>query len=330
MCTSPFDELFLRYATPFRPLEQPEPLGGAGGYSGARLWKYRAEAGQFVLRAWPATGPPRAHLEQVQHWLAIASDLGFLPVPIPNRFGQALQAWHGRMWEIAPWLNGAPDCGRCPSSPRLRAAFTALAAFHLRLATLGHRGHSPGLLARQQSIRQLIAGGFDLLERACEQRRQSGHGPHDLAIRWNRLARRLAADVEARLGSAVSRELFLQPCLRDARPEHFLFEGERLTGLVDFGAMGMETVAADLARLIGEWLEGDRSARRDALDAYQTVRPLVSVETALIEVFEASASILIGERWSRWHYLEDRTFDDTEAVGRGIQKSISQMERVWS
>ena len=54
----------------------------------------------------------------------------------------------------------------------------------------------------------------------------------------------------------------LQPALRDARPEHFLFEDDRLSGLVDFGAMGVESVAADLARLIGEWFDGDPDARR--------------------------------------------------------------------
>ena len=46
----------------------------------------------------------------------------------------------------------------------------------------------------------------------------------------------------------------MQPCLRDARPEHFLFVENVLTGLIDFGAMDFETVAGDLARLLGEWL----------------------------------------------------------------------------
>jgi homoserine kinase type II len=116
--------------------------------------------------------------------------------------------------------------------------------------------------------------------------------------------------------------------LRDARPEHFLFEGESLSGLVDFGAMGIETVAADLGRLIGEWLAGDSSARRDALAAYEAVRPLDRSELELIDVFECSAAILIGERWARWHYLENLSFDDPLAVTRGLQKSSAQLERL--
>jgi homoserine kinase type II len=322
-----FDRLFLDYPAAFRPQGVLEALGAASGQSGASLWRYRAPAGRFVLRAWPANGPGRAHLERVQQWLSLTADLGFTPVPIRDNTGQSLRECDGRLWEIAPWLSGAPDCGQTPSSAHRRAAFAALAAFHLRLAALGHRGHSPGLCERHRSIRQLIEGGFDLLERACRVFLEA-EGPHDQTLRWIGLARWLAADVESRLGKAVTSVVFLQPCLRDARPEHFLFEGDRLSGLVDFGAMDLESVAADLARLIGEWLEGDPLARGDALAAYDTIRPLDPAESALIEVFEASTAILIGERWSRWHYLEHRTFDDPEAVARGIAKSLSQMERL--
>ena len=107
------------------------------------------------------------------------------------------------------------------------------------------------------------------------------------------------------LGRASSQVIRVQPSLRDARPEHFLFEGERLSGLVDFGAMGVESVAADLARLIGEWLDGDPAARREALAAYERVRPLDPAEARLIDVFETTTALLIGERWVRWHYRRE-------------------------
>jgi homoserine kinase type II len=264
----------------------------------------------------------------VHHWLSLTADLGFTPVPVRDNSGQSLREYAGRLWEIAPWLNGAPDCGNIPRAAHLRAAFAALAALHVRLADLGYRGCSPGLIARHQSIRELIDGGFDLLEDVCSGRRERECGPREHALRWIKLARSLARDVENRLRSAVTRVAFLQPCLRDARPEHFLFEGERLSGLVDFGAMGVETVAADLARLIGEWLEGDSSARRDALAAYEAVSPLDPSESALIEVFEYSSALLIGERWARWHYRENRWFDDPRAVTRGLDKSAAQLERL--
>jgi homoserine kinase type II len=323
-----FDSLFLDYPEPVRPLAEPEPLGGAGGHSGSRLWRYRAAAGEFVLRAWPGDGPSRAHLERVHHWLTLTADLGFTPVPIPDSSGQSLRQSAGRLWEIAPWLTGAPDSSQAPSREHLRAAFTALAALHRRLADHGQLGISPGLVERYQSIRQLIAGGFDVLERVCTSERERECGTSDGALRWIKLARLFARDVENRLRLALRNVVVLQPCLRDARPDHFLFDGGRVSGLVDFGAMDIETVAGDLARLLAEWLEGDSIARRDALAAYEAARPLDPPEAALIDVFESATAILIGERWARWHYLENRQFDDPLAITRGLQKSSARLERL--
>ena len=81
--------------------------------------------------------------------------------------------------------------------------------------------------------------------------------------------------------------------------------------------MGVDTVAADLARLIGEWLDGDPAARREALASYEQVRPLDPAEARLIAVFETTTALLIGERWVRWHYVENRRFDDPKAVAKG-------------
>ncbi len=78
---------------------------------------------------------------------------------------------------------------------------------------------------------------------------------------WIRLARTVAPQVREPLRQASSRSVMLQPCLRDARPEHFLFEGDQLSGLVDFGAMAVDSVVGDLARLIGEWLDDDQAGR---------------------------------------------------------------------
>ena len=120
----------------------------------------------------------------------------------------------------------------------------------------------------------------------------------------------------------------LQPCLRDARPEHFLFEDDRVSGLVNFGAMGVDCVAGDLARLMGEWLNGDSAARALALAAYERIRPLDAAEAALIDAFASSSALLIGEHWIRWHYLEGRRFDDPAAVAQGIARGVAQLGRL--
>ena len=108
----------------------------------------------------------------------------------------------------------------------------------------------------------------------------------------------------------------------------FFFENDQLSGLVDFGAMGIESVATDLARLIGEWFDGEPNTRSEALTAYEQVRPLDPGEARLIPVFEATTALLIGERWARWHFVENRHFDDPEAVSKGLDRGLGRLERL--
>ena len=328
--SSGFDELLARYPRSVQPLDQPEALGGAGGLSGGRLWRYRSEAGLLVLRAWPPHGPGRAHLERIHHWLSMTVELGFIPAPIPDRAGRTLQEHAGRYWELAPWLPGTADRSHPPASARLRTAFAAMAAFHQRLAGDRHEGISPGLGHRYEAVQRLVQGGLDTLEQAIGRaggRDQAGCRP--AAIRWLGLARVVAPRLRDPLRLAASRIGPLQPCLRDARPDHFLFEGDQVRGLVDFGAMDVDCVAGDLARLIGDWLDGNPAARAEALTAYEAVRPLAPAESALIAIFEAAADLLIGEHWIRWHYVEDRRFDDPQAVSQGIARGLERLERLF-
>jgi homoserine kinase type II len=146
-----------------------------------------------------------------------------------------------------------------------------------------------------------------------------------LAQRWLELAPVLAETVRSALKTAAARVVARQPCLRDARPQHFLFEGDRVTGLVDFGAMGEDSIACDLARLGSEWLGDDRVLRAEALDAYGTVRPLGETELELIPVFEESAALLIGAHWVRWQFLEGRSFEDPLAVSTGLEKGLDRV-----
>ena len=99
-----------------------------------------------------------------------------------------------------------------------------------------------------------------------------------------------------------------------------------MTGLIDFGAMGIDTVAGDLARLASEWLGDDFRLRSAAFDAYSTVRPLTPDESSLVAVFERSSALLGPAHWVRWHFLEGRVFDDTLAVVRGLERGVARLD----
>ena len=314
-----FDDLLSGYQAEYRPLSPPVSLGGGGGLSGAALWRFHSRWGELLLRAWPQHGPGRTHIERVHRWLSMTAELEFVPVPIRDRAGRSYQERDGVFWEVTPWLAGEPDRATPPSVEHLHRAFAALAAFHQRVACEEVRGFSAGLRQRYLDIRQLIEGGFDVIESAIVRASDSGPDLRPAAWSWLSLARNVGPRVLEPLFGASQHIVRTQPAIRDARPEHFLFDGDRLSGLIDFGAMGVDAVAGDLARLIGEWLDGHASARLEALAAYEQVRPLDPDEVELIDLFESGTALLIGERWVRWHFVEHRHFDHPDAVSRGLR-----------
>ena len=320
-------ELLARYPPHLQPLSELEAQGNAGGYSGARLWRFRAVTGQFVLRSWPPHGPSRAQLEKIHHWLFLTSETGLTPVPVRDNHHRSVQEFEGTLWEIDPWLPGGAESAHPPPVARLHAAFAGLAALHTRWALELERNNSPGLALRCHAVEHLMRGGFDVIAAAVGVLPATSQLA-EAARKWLALARPIAPNLHEVLRESSRCILSLQPCLRDARPEHFLFEQNRLSGIVDFGAMGVECVAGDLARLMGDWFDGDSASRAQALSSYEQIRRLDSGETSLIRVFESAADLLIGERWLHWHLLEGRRFEDPDAVSKGLARALRRLERL--
>jgi homoserine kinase type II len=317
--------VLARYPRQAQPLHFAEALGAFGGHSGALLWRYESSMGPIAARAWPVNVQSPEHVLTIHQWLAEAGDLGFLPVPIAALDGQTVQRCHGRLWELAPWLEGQPERKCPPDAQRVQAAFQALARLHRRLAGHATVGRSPGLANCILELEELAARGYQALESALH--RAPGSELRVAGFRWLALARATAPRLLPELHDAARLAVPLQPCLRDARPDHFLFLGNEVSGLVDFGAMGVESVAADLARLAGEWISDNQSLRALAFAAYEVIRPLDPSESALMAAFEAAADLLIAGHWLRWHFLEHRRFDDPMAVPQGVARGLGRLKR---
>jgi Ser/Thr protein kinase RdoA (MazF antagonist) len=316
--------LFDRYPASIRPTSPVVPLGNAGGLSGSSLYRYDSGRGPLVARRWPIDGPDRSRLAQIHVCLKSTADLGFVPVPVMTFDGSSFVELDGQFWQIDPWMPGQADLSRPPSSAHLRAGFGGLAAFLSRLAPGRLEGPSPGLAQRALEIERLMLGEFEQIRSMSE--RSPGDPVAALVTRWLDRATVMAPAVFEATRKAASRALPLQPCLRDARPDHFLFEGDRLAGLVDFGAMGRDSVAGDLARLLVEGVGPNRSARMEALAAFDAVLPLSESELRAIEAFQTANALLGAGRWARWHFLEGRTFDDTNAVIRGLTRGLERLD----
>ncbi len=310
------ENLLSLYPREVRPRTPPLALGNAGGTSGVRLYRFASAIGDLVARAWPVDGPHLAMIQRIHSWISQLADLPFIPIPIPTRDRRTVVVLSGRAWDVSPWMPGQPN------TTLFRSAFTALAMVHNRLGPMPAQIPSPGLIARLEESERLLKTELAQFETTVGRAHDEAA---DLSRRWLAVARTGLMALVPRLRRDALRTMAIQPVLRDARRDHFLFEEDRLTGLVDFGAMGVDTPAADLARLLGEWVGDDRPLRAEALNAYSAIRPLSAVEAALIDVFEEANAWLGPARWVRWHYVDRRHFDDSDTVMIGLRRCLDRL-----
>jgi Ser/Thr protein kinase RdoA (MazF antagonist) len=114
-----------------------------------------------------------------------------------------------------------------------------------------------------------------------------------IAAAFQRSAPRVADELRAVGGRPVP----LQPCLRDVWHDHVLFQGDKVTGLIDPSAARTDTVTADIARLAGSLIADDQTAWDVALEAYRSVAPLSDAEAQLVPVLDRSGILLSGVGW---------------------------------
>jgi Ser/Thr protein kinase RdoA (MazF antagonist) len=140
---------------------------------------------------------------------------------------------------------------------------------------------------------------------------------------------RLAADrVAQTLATAVSLKVPIQPCVGDVWHDHVLFLGDSVSGLVDFGGMRADTVAGDIARLLGSLVADDAAAWQIGLTAYNRYRPLSRDERHLVTAFDHSGVLLGGLEWLEWIYVERRVFSSRGAIESRLDTAIARLARL--
>lgn len=307
---------------------QCEPLGNGGGFSGARLWRIATSSGEFCLRRWPQEHPGDARLAYIHSVLVAVHARGVREValPLPSAGGATFVRYDGYLWELTPWAVGRADFHQEPRPARLRSALAWLAKFHLAAAPPQPQfGPSPGIAERLALLRRLRAGDADEISR----RLPSLAWP-DFTQRAKRILtafHRDADHVESLLAGSEKLAVPLQPCIRDIWHDHLFFEGDRVSGVVDFGAMRVECVSSDVARLLGSLVGDDAEARSLGLEAYRNLRPLTDAEVRLLPVFDASGLLLSGMNWLRWICLEDRRFEAPELVLVRLEEIVQRLDR---
>jgi homoserine kinase type II len=303
----------------------PVALGSCGGFSGARFWS----AAGLCLRAWPPPGPAPERLRWIHDLMAWARRAGLAYVPAVERTadGQTWVQHEGRLWEVTTWMPGRADFHARPTAARLQAACQAVAQVHQAWAASASVGPCTALAQRLSCARDwlaLVGSGW---------RPDFAAGAADPVTAWARRAWVIlpvhVPPMLTPLAYWAGRPLRLQACLCDVWHAHVLFEGEVVSGLVDYGGVKSSHVAADLARLLGSLVGDHGQMRQIGLAAYRELCPLSSEEEALVTLLDRSGTVLGAVNWLRWLYEERRSFDDRGAVARRLAEIVARMEG-WS
>jgi homoserine kinase type II len=327
--TSMFDNRYdptpvlSEYPVDFRP-GAGSILPWHGGFSGSRIWRIEMADRILCLRRWPKERTEAAEIRQIHAWLQGVLQSGFrlFPVPIATSAGETVIRYDGYLWELTPWLPGKPvDCRSSEevlTATRLSFTMIALAQFHQAVASDTKNrlpaGFAPGILNRLERLKQLCSGGLEQLAAAITNRRSVWPDLADRSVDGVIHFRAAADAVLASLHEAARLSVPIQPCIRDIHRDHVLFEDDRVTGIIDFGAMRPDSRAGDVARLLGSLAGGDRQLWEEGLAAYGRVFLLNRSESQLVRVYDASGVLLSAINWLQWIFVDGRQFDDQASV----------------
>lgn len=209
------------------------------------------------------------------------------PRPVRDRAGRLFSPLNGKPAVIAEWAHGAWP--RRPTAVQLDAAGRALARFHLAgQAFDGDRANPVGPAAWRRLATRCA-------ERATGEDRQMLDA---------------LADALPSLEAVWSADLPRGPGHGDYFPDNVLFDGERVTGVIDLYFACVDSLAYDLAIALVAWGFDGEGRRLDGaaealLEGYEIERPLGAPERAALPALQAAAAA----RFTLTR-LHDRLFHD--------------------
>jgi len=299
------------------------PLGTAGGFSGSRIWRGVASDGrEFCLKAHPPAADA-GRLERVIHrWMAIARSAGldFVPAVERTRDGRTVVETSGRAWEVTAWMPGRADFRDDATDARLFAAVAAVARLHEAWAIDRGNAPCPAVERRWQALvdwEELLSSGWRPRFDADDSIR-----PHAEAA-WNLLPSVLPG-VWPPLMRWLRQPVPTQPCLCDVWHDHILYDGDRVTGVIDYAAAKVDHVAVDLARLLGSLVPGDSERIEAGMRAYTAVRPLSHPE--LVPLLDWTGTIVAVVSWLRWLYREGRSFPNRTSIAERLAGLVRRLQ----
>ena len=284
------------------------PLPPGGGLSGGQVWRGELHGEPlFALKRWPASHTPE-RMRLVHERIGVTTELQFTPRLLPTLARTTSVVHDGRCWDVTTWLDGTPDLLARTSRSQLRAAGAALAHLH-HLWLPGNIQLAPcSAVARRLALLNEWAGTRFRFE-----------GPVDVA---EELERSLAL-VRDRL-QATRTELRRCEPIRgrvvaihgDFWPENVLFRQEMLTGVLDFGNVGVDHPEVDLGRLLADVPGVERTDVDAAVSGYNSNAPF-ELSVPLVQLLAASGRL---GSLANWHLRLSTGSPDTHLLPAALPR----------
>jgi Ser/Thr protein kinase RdoA (MazF antagonist) len=300
------------------------------GLSDANVWRVQAADNSWAVRCWSPKEGLRERLQLIHtaQQQALRSGCQFIAAAIADRNGSRYLEHEGRIWEIAPWLPGAPlptHAGESSlKSQRLRNAMSALAALHSAWRRLGQQTAPPP--AVRDRIRRIVdwsrSEGNRWTQQICADQTsshftQEWFSPGKYLERWLRLAQRAGqwwfhngADLYQRLVDLQVPQA-LHASLRDVRRTHILFVDEHVTGVIDFGSMRPDWPALDLARYLAESAGSSRELWRELTEQYASSVGNRPLHVGAVLTLAEATQIIAVDTWVQWLFTAPHRFAPT-------------------
>ena len=198
----------------------------------------------------------------------------FLPAYQPGGDGETVIRDRTGIWEVAEWMPGEPLNAQA-SATEIEAGASAIAYFQRSVLSFGAKLQPPpAVLARLQRVAELkpkMAAICDFPDF-----HGWGLGPTEsgkmtaesvrlaeavraarslMAEHWSLVAERIRVD----LSRYRQRSLATQFVLRDIHRDHLLFRDGKVTGMIDFDALRVDTPTTDLSRWVMGFLAPEPS-----------------------------------------------------------------------
>jgi hypothetical protein len=312
-----------------QPESAPVSFHPQSGWSGASFWKWRAAAGEFLLKVWPSDGPDaRQHLfrhTQLDNLRSLRLPLG---LPVADQTGRTLRPWGEGLWaEVIPWFDGQP-ANTSPSPDLIDQAVSVVCQLHDRWSetTPSRMGPSNAIFIRLNQLRSIDLQQFLKCSSKDSQLSQNlSTGSQQKLWEICRLASLLKDEAIGLLEPFEQEKFRILTVLRDARPDQFLFTEGKLSGVIDFGAVGRDIVAVDLARLASEWFPDDFSQQLKLVNSYVKNRIIDEREFRLIRPLALSGAILGGLAWIDLHFRKRRSIGREAEFDKALDHAILRM-----